>query len=445
MEPLYLHPLYAILYFFGQVLLWIYNFCHSYALTLVIFTLAIKVVLLPLSYKGKKSMMQMTALSKKSQQLQKQYGKDRVRYNEELQKLYTKEGVNPMGGCLWSLLPLPILIGLYAVIRRPLYYMFGLTADEITAVQGAVENISGAIGGNAAYSEIQVASQLNDPSILSAAQEALTAMGSNADKLANVIDFHFIGLNLADIPNFRFWTFFSGGNLTWANIGLFLVPFVVIAVTFLSTKINLKTNGQSGANTGNAQADAMNKQMMYVMPLMYLWFGYIMPAGMCVYMIANSVFSVAQDMLCAKLLNKKFAEQEAIREEQEALERAEEKRLRAERIAQREAEAKNPKKKKKPAPEGRKKAPTTEEGRIGTRPYARGRSYVENRYGEVTPYVDPSAPAEPQPTPLAQPEEETAPQAEETKDTVLTQPEETAAPAEEAAETPAETADETKD
>ncbi|MCD8008912.1 MAG: YidC/Oxa1 family membrane protein insertase [Clostridiales bacterium] len=127
----------AFLQIFGKILLWIYEFCHSYALSLIIFTLLSKLILFPISYRGKKSMMQMNSLQVEVQKLQKQYAKDQNRLNQETQALYEREGVNPMGGCLWSFLPLPILMGLYYIIRRPMLYMMCLTKDEITAAVDA--------------------------------------------------------------------------------------------------------------------------------------------------------------------------------------------------------------------------------------------------------------------------------------------------------------------
>ena len=81
---------------FAWLLLLFYNY-FGYGVALMLFALIIKVVLFPVSLKGKKSMIQMNMLSGKMQQLQKQYGKDRERYNLEVQKLYEKEKVNPHG------------------------------------------------------------------------------------------------------------------------------------------------------------------------------------------------------------------------------------------------------------------------------------------------------------------------------------------------------------
>ena len=116
-----------------------YNLTGSYGLALILFALVVKLILFPFSLKGKRSMIQMNMLSGKMQKLQKQYGKDRERYNMEVQKLYEKEKVNPMGGCLWSFIPLLILLPLYAIIRRPLFYTMGLTAEQIAQVAQAMD------------------------------------------------------------------------------------------------------------------------------------------------------------------------------------------------------------------------------------------------------------------------------------------------------------------
>ena len=119
---------------FSWLLLFFYNFLNSYGLALILFAIVIKVILFPVTLKGKKSMIQTTMLSGKMQQLQKQYGKDRERYNLEVQKLYEREHVNPMGGCLWSMIPLVLLIALYAIIREPLVNLMGVPKDMIATV-----------------------------------------------------------------------------------------------------------------------------------------------------------------------------------------------------------------------------------------------------------------------------------------------------------------------
>ena len=300
----------AILQFFGRILLWIYNTFGNYALALAVFTLLTKLVLFPLSYKGKRSMMQMNSLNTEMQRLQKQYGKDQQRYQLEVQKLYEEEKVNPMGGCLWSLLPLPILMGLYYVIRRPMLYMLCLTEEQITTVVDTLAGLGHTFEANqVAYQEIHIMNLISqDSSLYSAVSNAL---GDAAVRL-QTMSFDFLGITLGEIPNWQFWKW---DTVDWNHIGLFLIPIVVTLLNFLYSQYSMKSNQikqQAGSDDSSAAAaNSTNKMMMYMMPLMYLWFGYIMPAGMCVYMACNAVFSALQDMVFSKFLNKKFAAEAA--------------------------------------------------------------------------------------------------------------------------------------
>lgn len=378
----------AFLQIFGKILLWIYEFCHSYALSLILFTLLTKLVLFPISYRGKKSMMQMNSLQGEIQKLQKQYGKDQARLSQETQALYEREGVNPMGGCLWSLLPLPILMGLYYIIRRPMLYMMCLTEAEITSAIEAVEKLGYSLGNQQLYKELILSSLLSSDSTVRTTVE--TALGDSASKLVD-INFHWLGIDLSQIPTWKIWTV----ELNWNNIGLFLIPIVVVVVSLLYTQLSQRTNkmtmGQKD-DKGNEVMNQTNQTMMIMMPLMYLWFGYIMPASMCVYMIFNSVFMGLQEVVCAVLLRGKFAEMQAERERRAAEEKEKEAQRKQEIAARRAEEAaknrtKNGKKVKKSGQAKSKDRPT-EHTRVGVRAYARGRAYDPERY-PVTPYRDP--------------------------------------------------------
>ena len=108
-----------------------YNLTNSYGVALILFTLVIKLIMLPFQMKSKKSMMRMSRVSGQMQELQKRYAKNQAKLQEEMQKLYEEEGVNPMSGCLWSLIPFPILIALYSIIRQPITHFMMLSKDEV--------------------------------------------------------------------------------------------------------------------------------------------------------------------------------------------------------------------------------------------------------------------------------------------------------------------------
>lgn len=120
---------------FGYVLEFFYGFFHNYGIALILFSLAVKVILLPLSMKQKKSMMKTSRLQPKVKQIELACGDDKQKYQQEVNQLYKDEGVSMMGGCLWSLLPLLILFPLYNVIREPLQYLLHLTDSQVESVK----------------------------------------------------------------------------------------------------------------------------------------------------------------------------------------------------------------------------------------------------------------------------------------------------------------------
>ena len=420
---------------FALLLLFFYNLFNSYGIALILFAIVIKLILFPVTLKSKKSMIQTTMLSGKMQQLQKQYGKDRERYNLEVQKLYEREKVNPMGGCLWSLVPMIVLIALYGIIREPLTYFMHLTGEQIQVLaaqldwetlavangwvsQDAMNKLSekiaesvsngelqvfldglwkdknGGITGlfqNGSFNQMYLLSQITSEN-LSTLQGAINAQFAGAGDGLFILDFNFLGINLSEIPTPMFWK----RGLGWDSIGLFLLPIVSVVVSFLSMKVTMATN-QMNSRTENSQVDKTMLMMMWTMPLMSLWIGFTIPAGLSVYWIAQYFVTMAQEVICGKMLKKDYEAAREAAAKREAEEKEEEKRrkeqARLERQRRIEEEKKNRGKKKpgqkkpgEPEQEGVNKA----DSREGLRAYARGRAYIPNRYGGVTPYTDPN-------------------------------------------------------
>ena len=350
------------------------RFFDNYGVALIVFTLVVKVILFPLSLKGKKSMIKMNLLNSQVKEIQQRCGNDRERYSQEVNKLYADNNVSPMGGCGWSLIPLAILMPLYAIIRRPLKYLMGLSDAGTTAVANAL-GLQGFVAGSG-YGELTLAATMNSGN-LATAKEAVTAAGLSAGGMF-VINFNFLGLDLSQIPNWNFWD----GGITPNSVGLFLLPVISACLSLLSMIVSQRTN-QMNAN----QKPAGMNSMMIMSPLISLWIGFAMPAGLCVYWIANSLFMMVQEVICGKMLKKDY---EAVQREMEAaaLRAKEAEKERRRQAAQRKAEALAANKGKK-VKEKKNKGVDVTASREGMRTYARGRAYDPNRY-PITPYVDPN-------------------------------------------------------
>ena len=366
-----------------------YNLTNSYGVALILFTLVIKLIMLPFQMKSKKSMMRMSRVSGQMQELQKRYAKNQAKLQEEMQKLYEEEGVNPMSGCLWSLISFPILIALYSIIRQPITHFMMLSKDVLqTVVQSAADagvNLTNIVMMDKATGTpvlkdglYQLASygQIN---LVKAVQE----MGLSTPEGWFDMNYNFLGLDLTATP----WEYVKNFTFTWAVIGVILIPILAGLSQFVFSKLTMKTQPQADAAGG-----ASMKSMMYMMPLMSVYIAFIMPAALGVYWIAQSVFSLIQEAILNKTFSAKLSEEEEARfqaRQADRQRRMEEARVQEQQRKQEEQKKKTLREKQQAAQAAKAvkaakaATSTTEAGRVGDRPYARGRAYKADRYDET--------------------------------------------------------------
>ena len=366
-----------------------YNLTNSYGVALILFTLVIKLIMLPFQMKSKKSMMRMSRVSGQMQELQKRYAKNQAKLQEEMQKLYEEEGVNPMSGCLWSLIPFPILIALYSIIRQPITHFMMLSKDVLqTVVQSAADagvNLTNIVMMDKATGTpvlkdglYQLASygQIN---LVKAVQE----MGLSTPEGWFDMNYNFLGLDLTATP----WEYVKNFTFTWAVIGVILIPILAGLSQFVFSKLTMKTQPQADAGGG-----ASMKSMMYMMPLFSVYIAFIMPAALGVYWIAQSVFSLIQEAILNKTFSAKLSEEEEARfqaRQADRQRRMEEARVQEQQRKQEEQKKKTLREKQQAAQAAKAvkaakaATSTTEAGRVGDRPYARGRAYKADRYDET--------------------------------------------------------------
>lgn len=366
-----------------------YNLTNSYGVALILFTLVIKLIMLPFQMKSKKSMMRMSRVSGQMQELQKRYAKNQAKLQEEMQKIYEEEGVNPMSGCLWSLIPFPILIALYSIIRQPITHFMMLSKDVLqTVVQSAADagvNLTNivmmdkATGAPALKDGLYQMAAYGQINLVKAVQE----MGlSTPDGWFNV-NYKFLGLDLTATP----WEYVKNFTFTWAVIGVILIPILAGLSQFVFSKLTMKTQPQADAAGG-----ASMKSMMYMMPLMSVYITFIMPAALGVYWIAQNVFSLIQEAILNKTFSAKLSEEEEARfqaRQADRQRRMEEARIQEQQRKQDEQKKQTLREKQQAAQAAKAvkaakaATSTTEAGRVGDRPYARGRAYKADRYDET--------------------------------------------------------------
>ena len=366
-----------------------YDLTNSYGVALILFTLVIKLIMLPFQMKSKKSMMRMSRVSGQMQELQKRYAKNQAKLQEEMQKLYEEEGVNPMSGCLWSLIPFPILIALYSIIRQPITHFMMLSKDVLQSVVQTVADagvdltnivmMDKATGTPALKDGLYQLASYGQINLVKAVQE----MGLSTPEGWFDMNYNFLGLDLTATP----WEYVKSFTFTWAVIGVILIPILAGLSQFVFSKLTMKTQPQADAAGG-----ASMKSMMYMMPLMSVYIAFIMPAALGVYWIAQSVFSLIQEAILNKTFSAKLSEEEEARfqaRQADRQRRMEEARVQEQQRKQEEQKKKTLREKQQAAQAAKAvkaakaATSTTEAGRVGDRPYARGRAYKADRYDET--------------------------------------------------------------
>lgn len=281
----------------GYILGFIYQFINNYGWSLIVFTIAIKIILLPLGLKQQKSMTRMQLVQPKLNEIQKKYENDKNKQSEEMMKLYKEYNISPMGGCLPMLIQLPILFGLYRVIYQPLTYMLHLGEDTVAAFMAELSLTK------TPQVEIAIA------------------------KAKDLVNFDFLGLDLSMTP--------SLGRLDW----LWLIPILAGASTFLTSKITTWINKNDkkeaeeekkptrvlnpDAKPASGNNESTMKMMTYMMPLMTTWFAFSFPAALGLYWAIGNVISIGQTVLLNGYYSKKLKNEFAALEEKKAIEKAE--------------------------------------------------------------------------------------------------------------------------
>ena len=383
---------------FGYLLDWLYTFTNNYGLALILFSLIVKLVLLPMSVKSKKSMLKMSRLSPQVKALEAKYGDDKQKYQLAVQQMYKEEGVSMGGGCLWSFIPLIILLPLYYVIREPITYMMHNSRSISEAIVAFIQASGENLGKNSYYAQLAAAGHIGE------FMDDLKALAVTANANLQAMNFQFLGIDLSGIPSIKFWECEG-----WGEIGLFLIPVVSAGLQAASMWISQKMNNQVATNADGEQdtdaakaANQTNATMMLMMPLMSLWIGFSMPAAISIYWIAQAVFGAVQDYFLTKHYRKVYDEEDAVKQEIAAKRRAEEaekerqRALRREqnpdgitdnvskkKIRQQEKEAAEKaarayEAKKNPVQESEEKKPLSGDPE---RPYSRGRAYDPAHYG----------------------------------------------------------------
>ncbi len=281
----------------GKFLLFIYNIAfHNYGLAIIIFTLIVRLALMPLTFKQYQSSAKMQKLQPQMEEIKKRYKDDKEKLNQEMMKLYQENNYNPASGCLPMLIQLPIIMSLYWVIIQPLKFMMGKSADAINKI---VEVAASGLG--------KTMEQMGTQKELS----ALSYFSDNPDKLSQVsqylnktelIDFNsFLGLHLGETATYKPDILF--GPQAGIFIPLFILVIIATIATYFSSKLAMPS--MNNANSQNGAMGCTNNSMLLMGPVMTLMFSFTLPAGVILYWMAGYVVAILQQLYVNKHILKK--------------------------------------------------------------------------------------------------------------------------------------------
>ncbi len=289
----------------GWIISTIYDFVQNYGFAIILFTIVIKLLLLPLNIKSQKAMKKQQMIQPIIAELQKKYANDQTKLQQEMMKVYKENNVSMMGGCLPMLIQMPILIALYQAISRPLTYMFNVPYKKIP--EDIVNRISdlrdaaaeaGVTLGNLADLSVE---QLMNQAQIQISNWATQVGGAFEDW---AINFNFFGLDLSENPSIAL-NYLSNPMENLSYVLLLIIPVLAVLSSIAQSKLSMHLSGQDKNKPVNEQAQATNNMMMWMMPIMTGFFTFTLPAGMGLYWIISGITQLIQQVVLNIYFEKK--------------------------------------------------------------------------------------------------------------------------------------------
>lgn len=285
----------------------IYNFVQNYGLAIILFTILVKLILMPLQIKSQKAMKRQQKVQPIIAELQKKYANDQQKLQQEMMKVYRENNISMSGGCLPLLIQMPILVALYSVIRRPLTYIKGVdfmsdtVAQNVKLVLQKMQESFPDIIGNLGSSTVE---QIRQNYQIQLAK--WSDMLGVSKEFGWDINFNFLGLDLSGLPSESLSAILSGNFADIGKVLLILIPLVAMFATWLSMKYS--QSQQNAAQTNNNEenpAQSMAKSMNMMMPIMTGFFTFTLPSGIGIYWIISSVMQMVQQFILNKYFDRK--------------------------------------------------------------------------------------------------------------------------------------------
>ncbi len=306
-------------------LMWaMYQIVHSYGWAIILFTIVTKLLLLPLAIKQQKSTVKMQIIQPKMQEIQAKYKNNPQKMNEELQALYERENYSMTAGCLPMLIQFPIIFGLLDVIYRPLTHLLHISGEAMTKVTEIATGLIGAAATSGYAPEIAIMNSVKEN------PAAYAALGTDILGKIQGLDMNFLGLDLSVFPNQVIKFGFSADAMATLLNPIILIPLLSGGTALLMSLVTLRNTPSAG------NANASMNTVMLMMPLMSLWFTFMVPAGVGLYWTMSNVVAVGQSLVMNHFWNPKEIAEKMKAEEEARKERERQEKIEAKKRAKEE-------------------------------------------------------------------------------------------------------------
>ncbi len=278
--------------FFGYILNWLYNTVgQNYGVAIILFTVLIRIVLLPITFKQQKSMKKSTELQSKIKEIQFKYKNNQEQMQKEIMDLYKRENVSPFSGCLSAILQLIIILSVFWLISKPLTYMKKIDS-------GIIENYKNEI---IQESEGKKISNYYEIEII----EKKSAQDDNVK-----INMDFLGLDLSKVP---------GQNMNDYKVYIIPALYIVSSIASMKLMTNKKKDKRKAIGDGSEKttveepdmSEQMTKSMSMITPIMAVSIAFIAPLGLALYWFISNLLMIIERTVITKYVDSKEEKRDA--------------------------------------------------------------------------------------------------------------------------------------
>ena len=301
---------------FGYVLNFIYEIVKNYGLAIIIFSILVKVLMIPMSIKQQKTMKKSQKIQGKMKEIQFKYKNNPEMLNKATQELYKSENMSPFSGCLSAIVQIILLFAVFYLVRSPLTYMKKVDTNVTNKYSKIIRENN--LSTNSAYPEIEIIRELGNIRDLKDKNVEENSANSNEEQektdLSEIkdeeldslyINMDFLGLNLAQVPT---------KSSDWKA---YIIPILYVLVSIISLRVVNNTNKKDKKEKPEENKDEksltkpedefdpmeqMNKNMNMMFPVMYLAVALIAPLGLALYWLMNSLLMIVEKLILNKLL-----------------------------------------------------------------------------------------------------------------------------------------------